>query len=210
MHEFTNLCWRQFFVKWKSFHLTVGAKVVQELKLSGSNIAKVNGLEEEEDELATEVAEVEGGGGAIDQAGHLHHKKVEEEEMDEMEKKNETKKRKEENEKVMMIEKNTSFMSGARQPGQKPGTRGLVNIRDWMEGIAFAVLLKFSDILPLRESFANWAVGRDTLRLVQVGFVFFLLWISSGCFQYFLWGPFSHSYVLDALASLIPTQVIGR
>ena len=34
----------------------------------------------------------------------------------------------------MVIEKkSTSFMSGARQPGQKPATRGLVNIRDWTE-----------------------------------------------------------------------------
>ena len=43
-------------------------------------------------------------------------------------------------------------MSGARQPGQKPGTRALVNIRDWREGIPG--LLKFSDILPLQQSFA--------------------------------------------------------
>ena len=43
-------------------------------------------------------------------------------------------------------------MSGARQPGQKPATRGLANIRDWTEAIAG--LLKFSDILPLQQSFA--------------------------------------------------------
>ena len=34
-----------------SFHLTVGTKVVQELQLSWSNIAKVNRLEEEEGKL---------------------------------------------------------------------------------------------------------------------------------------------------------------
>ena len=48
---------------------------------------------------------------------------------------------------IAMEAKLTSFMSGARQPGQKPGTRALVNIRDWREGIPG--LLKFSDILPL-------------------------------------------------------------
>ena len=52
-------------------HLTVGTKVVQQLQLSGSDVTKVNRLEEEEDELATEVAEVEGGGGAVAQAGDL-------------------------------------------------------------------------------------------------------------------------------------------
>ena len=84
------ICFEYNFVWYgKSFHLTVGTKVVQELKLSGSNVAKVNRLEEEEDELATEVEEVEGGGGAVDQAGHLHQKKVKEEEIDEMEKKKE-------------------------------------------------------------------------------------------------------------------------
>ena len=47
--------------KYKSFHLTVGVKVVQQLKLSGSNVAEVNRLEQEEDELAAEVVEVKGG-----------------------------------------------------------------------------------------------------------------------------------------------------
>ena len=73
-------------------------------------------------------------------------------------------------------QKNTSFMSGDRQPGQKPDTRGLVNIRDWTEeGIVAPILLWFFDILPLRESDANWANWRDNLQWLKVGFVLF--WI---------------------------------
>ena len=47
----------------------------------------------------------------------------------------------------------TWCMVGARQPGQKPDTRGLLNIRDWMVGITAAVV--FLDILSPRESLAN-------------------------------------------------------
>ena len=140
--------------KYNSFHLTVGVKVVQQLKLSGSNVAEVNRLEEEEDELAAEVAKVKGGGGAVAQAGHLFEKVI-----NEMEKKDRKKK---EMEKVKYGDDDkeanhfTSFMSGARQPGQKPRTSALVNIRDWIEGIvAGLLLLNFFDILPLQQSSAD-------------------------------------------------------
>ena len=53
-------------------HLTVGTKVVQQLQLSGSDVAKVDRLEEEENKLAQEVSEVEGGGSAAAQAGNLY------------------------------------------------------------------------------------------------------------------------------------------
>ena len=68
-------------------HLTVGTKVVQQLQLSGSDVTKVDRLEEEEDELATEVAEVEGGGSAVAQAGDLLEKTERAKEMGETDRK---------------------------------------------------------------------------------------------------------------------------
>ena len=55
-------------------HLTVGLEMIQQLKLNGSDVAEVERLEEEEDELALPVLEVEGGGGAVAQARHLQEK----------------------------------------------------------------------------------------------------------------------------------------
>ena len=48
--------------------------MIQQLKLNGSDVAEVERLEEEEDELALAVLEVEGGGGAVAQARHLQEK----------------------------------------------------------------------------------------------------------------------------------------
>ena len=45
--------------------------MIQQLKLNGSDVAEVERLEEEEDELAAEVGTVESGGKAVPQAGHL-------------------------------------------------------------------------------------------------------------------------------------------
>ena len=55
-------------------HLTVGLEMIQQLKLNGSDVAEVERLEEEEDELALAVLEVEGGGGAVAQARNLQEK----------------------------------------------------------------------------------------------------------------------------------------
>ena len=55
-------------------HLTVGVIIVQQLQLSGTNVAEVDRQEEKEDELALGVGEVEGGGRAVAQAGHLQGK----------------------------------------------------------------------------------------------------------------------------------------
>ena len=93
--------------------------MIQQLKLNGSDVAEVERLEEEEDELALAVLEVEGGGGAVAQARHLQEKVKQK----------------------LCREIKTSFMSGARQPGQKPGTRGLLNIREWTDGISDILLL---------------------------------------------------------------------
>ena len=99
--------------------------MIQQLKLNGSDVAEVERLEEEEDELALAVLEVEGGGGAVAQARHLQEKVMWW------------------NEKQTRMKKSqkTSFMSGARQPGQKPGNRGLLNIREWTDGISDILLL---------------------------------------------------------------------
>ena len=48
--------------------------MIQQLKLNGSDVAEVERLEEEEDELALPVLEVEGGGGAVAQARNLQEK----------------------------------------------------------------------------------------------------------------------------------------
>ena len=48
--------------------------MIQQLKLNGSDVAEVERLEKEEDELALAVLEVEGGGGAVAQARHLQEK----------------------------------------------------------------------------------------------------------------------------------------
>ena len=55
-------------------HLTVGLEMIQQLKLNGSDVAEVERLEKEEDELALAVLEVEGGGGAVAQARNLQEK----------------------------------------------------------------------------------------------------------------------------------------
>ena len=52
-------------------HLTVQGQVVQQLELGGPDVAEVDRLEQEEDELAAEVGTVESGGNAVPQAGHL-------------------------------------------------------------------------------------------------------------------------------------------
>ena len=55
-------------------HLTVGVIIVQQLQLSGTDVAEVDRQEEKEDELALGVGEVEGGGRAVAQAGNLQGK----------------------------------------------------------------------------------------------------------------------------------------
>ena len=57
-------------------HLTVGVIIVQQLQLSGTDVAEVDRQEEKEDELALGVGEVEGGGRAVAQAGHLQGKDI--------------------------------------------------------------------------------------------------------------------------------------
>ena len=84
-------------------------------------------LEQEEDELSTKVCQVEGGGSASAQAGHLcNHDKS----FKNVQKRWEGRKK--------IAEKfGTSFRSGAWQPGQKPMVNSSsLNIRDFMEGIA--------------------------------------------------------------------------